>query len=348
MLTSEMKMTINRLPKAELHCHLEGTIQPATLLRLANKNGIEIPFSDEEGAIAFYQFTGWDQFVNLFLLSCSVLKTADDLETITFEVGVDAAAQGIPYKEVLFTHSHETRFGISWEEEIKGIAAGRKKAKQELGVEMRFIADIDRTMEPEDGVRLVQMANDCREAAGIIGIGLDGPEVGFPAIRHKAAFALAKQLGFHRVAHAGEGVGSESVWDALNSLDAERIDHGVRSIDDPELVEQLAQQQIPLTVCPLSNVATQFYPNLVENPVKRLLDAGVLVTLNSDDPALFGSNLLDNYYQVAEVFNLSLDEVEKLVRNGFQATFLTEAKKIAYLQELDAAISLARKEIWGE
>jgi len=345
MLDPALKTYIDQIPKTELHCHLEGAIQPATLLKLAARHGIELPFSDEAGARAFYEFTSLNQFLGIFALACSTLKTREDYETITVDLGADAAAQGIVYREVFFTYAYHDRRSIPWEEVISGIASGREKAKQQYGVEMWFIADIDRTIDPQDGVRLVEMANASRDRAGIIGIGLDSQEIDYPAKRHIPAFELAKRLGLHRVAHAGEDVGPESVWDAIQSLEVERIDHGVRSIDDPELLKYLAEKQIPLTVCPLSNVELKVYPHLAAHPVKRLTDAGVLVMLNSDDPPMFHCNVLDNFYAVTETFNLGADEIDHYARNSFKAAFLDEERKAQYLGELDQAIANLRNKL---
>jgi adenosine deaminase len=347
MLDPKMKQFIERIPKAELHCHLEGAIQPTTLIKLAARHGIALPFSDEEGARKFYEFTSLNQFLEIFALACSTLRTAADFETITFDLGEDAARQGIPYREVFFTYAYHDRRNIPWEEVVNGIAAGRAQAKKQFGVEMRFIADIDRTIDPQEAVKTVEMAYASREVADIIGVGLDSQEIGFPAKRQKPAFDRAKTLGLHRVAHAGEDVGPESVWDAIESLDAERIDHGVRSIDDPALVRLLAERQVPLTVCPLSNVELKVYPNLAAHPVKRLLDAGVLVMLNSDDPPMFHCDVLDNYFGVTDTFNLRVDEVEALARNSFRAAFLPEAEKAEYLKRFDETVAKIKAELWG-
>jgi len=339
MLDPKLKLLIENMPKTELHCHLEGSIQPATLLKLAARHAIELPFSDEEGARKFYEFTSLNQFLGIFALACSTLQTAEDFETITVDLGADAARQGIPYREVFFTYAYHDRRGIPWDEVVRGLASGRERVKKEFNVEMWFIADLDRTIDPQDGLRTVEMAHASRNQAGIIGVGLDSQEIGYPAKRQQPAFQRARQLGLHRVAHAGEDVGPESVWDAIQSLEVERIDHGVRSIDDPELVKFLAEKQIPLTVCPLSNIELKVYPSLAAHPIKKLYDAGVLVTLNSDDPPMFHCDVLDNYFGVAETFDLRREEIVQLGRNSFQAAFLSEPARAAYLQRFDDAVS---------
>ena len=346
MLSREMKQFIQRIPKAELHCHLEGSIQPRTLIELAGRHDIELPFDDEEGAAKFYEFTSLNQFLGIFALACGTLRTAEDFETITADLGADAKRQNIPYREVFFTYAYHDRRDVPWEAVVEGLASGRKINKEQHGVEMWFIADIDRTIDPEDGVRLVEMAHKSRDQAGIIGIGLDSQEIDYPARRHKPAFGRAAELGFRRVAHAGEDVGPESVWDALESLGVQRIDHGVRSIDDPKLVRHLVETQIPLTCCPVSNIALKVFPDMASHPIKRLMDAGVFVTVNSDDPPMFHTDVVNDYVQVADTFSLTAKDVEKLARNSFQATFLDTAAKARYLAQFDAEVANLRSELF--
>jgi adenine deaminase len=347
MITPQLREFIRRIPKAELHCHLEGAIQPATLITLAARHDIPLPFSDEAGAAKFYEFTSLNQFLGIFALACGTLRTAPDFETITLDLAADAARQGITYREVFFTYAYHDRRNIPWSEVVSGIAAGREKGKAQYGVDMAFIADIDRTISPEDGVRLAEMAYADRDLVPIIGIGLDSQEIDYPAQRHKPAFDLAMKLGFHRVAHAGEDVGPVSVWDALDSLHVERIDHGVRSIDSPLLIERLVKTHVPLTVCPLSNIALKVYPTLADHPFKRLMDAGIFVTINSDDPPMFHSDVVDNYEAVAETFGFGPDEIQKIARNSFAGSFLDAGTKAAYLAHFDVEAAALRKALWG-
>jgi adenosine deaminase len=347
MIMPQLEEFIRRIPKAELHCHLEGSIQPATLITLAGRHDIPLPFSDEEGAAKFFRFTSLNQFIGLAALPCETLRTAADFETITLDLAADAARQGITYREVFFTYAAHARRNIPWSEVVSGIAAGRAQGKAEYGVEMAFIADIDRTISPEDGVRLVEMAYADRSRTPIIGIGLDSQESGYPAHRHKPAFDLAAKLGLHRVAHAGEDVGPESVRDALDSLHVERIDHGVRSIEDPALIRRLAKTQLPLTVCPLSNIALKVYPTLADHPFKRLMDAGVFVTINSDDPPMFHSDVVDNYVAIAGTFGYGPDEITVIARNSFAGSFLDPETKAATLARFDAEAARLRAELWA-
>jgi adenosine deaminase len=346
MLSREMKQFIQRIPKAELHCHLEGSIQPRTLIDLAGRHDIELPFDDEEGAAKFYEFTSLNQFLEIFALACGTLRTAEDFETITADLGAGAKRQNVRYCEVFFTYAYHDRRDVPWEVVVEGLASGRKINKEQHGVEMWFIADIDRTIDPEDGVRLVEMAHNSRDEAGIIGIGLDSQEIDYPARRHKPAFGRAAELGFRRVAHAGEDVGPESVWDALESLGVQRIDHGVRSIDDPKLVRHLVETQIPLTCCPVSNIALKVFPDMASHPIKRLMDSGVFVTVNSDDPPMFHTEVVNDYVQVADTFSLTAKDIEKLARKSFQATFLDTAAKARYLAQFDAEVANLRSELF--
>jgi adenosine deaminase len=335
MHPSELKRFITQLPKAELHCHLEGSIQPARLLRLAERNGIALPFDSEEGARAFYQFDNLNQFLRIFGLACSTLRTARDFEDITVDLGADAARQGIWRREVFFTFAFHERRGIRWEETVTGIASGRRIVAQRFGVDMAFILDIDRTIPPEDGLRHVELAHADRERLPIIGVGLDAQEQGYPASRHEPAFARAAELGLHRVAHAGEDVGPESVREALDRLRVERIDHGVRAIEDRALVAHLAETRTPLTVCPASNIALKVYRDIAAHPVKQLIDAGVVVTLNSDDPPMFDTDTVNEYAQVAEHFSLGHDELIALARASLEASFAEPIEKATLLQRFD-------------
>ena len=341
MLNPELKAFIQRIPKAELHCHLEGSIQPATLLKLAARHSIELPFEDEEGAKKFFEFENLNQFIDILSLTSSTLQTAEDFKTITVEFGADAARQNITYREVFFSYDAHRQRGIPWETVIEGIAAGRTESKEQYGVEMWFIADIDRTTDPEASLQMVELAHKSREYAGIIGVGMDSKEAGNPASSHKVAFDRAKELGFRLVAHAGEDAGPESVWDAL-SMGVERIDHGVRSIEDDKLLQRLVEIQIPLTVCPVSNVQLKIFPNMAAHPIKRLMDAGVFVTVNSDDPVMFHADVVDNYLQVADTFNLTANDVEKLARNSFMAAFMDNAVKADYLERFTGKVTQLR------
>jgi adenosine deaminase len=347
MITPQMREFIHKIPKTELHVHLEGSIEPARALALAERHGCDLPLHDQASIDKFYEFTCLDQFIGIYLKICEGLQDAEDYRNIVLDLGADSKAQNIPYREVFFTLTSPGFWERPIEAVVEGLAAGRQEVKEKYGVEFWFIADIIRNMEPEAGPKVVEAAYRVRDELGIIGIGLDASEKGHPAHKHKAGFDRARELGFHLVAHAGEDEGAESVWDALNSLKVERIDHGVRSIEDPKLVEHLAKIRMPLTTCPVSNIALKVFPDMKHHSVKKLMDAGCFVTINSDDPPMFHGNLVENYLQVADTFDLTVDEIVKLARNGFEATFMEPAKKVTYLQRFDQEVKSLRKQIFA-
>ena len=334
MIDPELKKLIQKLPKAENHLHFEGAVEPTTLLALAERNKIKLPFSDVEGAKKLYDFNSLNHFLEAFALACSTLCTAEDFASVALDLGADSQRQGIVYRELMFTYAYHQRRDIPLEVVLEGLIEGRRKVKERYGVEFRYIADIDRTISPEASLAYVERLAEYKDKARIVAIGLDSQEFGYPAALHQAAYKRASELGFHLTAHAGEDVGPESVWDAVQNLKVDRIDHGVRSVEDPKLVELLKQKQIPLTVCPLSNVDLKVYPSLDKHPVKEMLDLGLLVSLNSDDPPFFHSDLLDNYVGVTDTFNLSADEISALAVNGYRASYLSESEKADYIGKL--------------
>lgn len=334
-LAASRRAFIERIPKAELHCHLEGVIDPATALDLAAKNDVDLPFDSVVAAREFLDVGSLEAFLHAAGAFAKTLQTPADVERVTVELGADAARQTVPYREVFVGYTPHERRGLSWDALVDGIAAGRAQAKAEYGVELRFIPCVTRTVEPAVGVELVERAHTAAEEIGLVGIGLAGPEQGYPAHRQAAAFERAAELGLNRVAHAGEDAGPGSVWDALLALDVDRIDHGVRAAEDDILVDYLANTGIPLTTCPVSNVELNVYPDLSAHPVVALHEEGVVVTVNSDDPPLFGADLTENYVRVAEVFDLSAADLLTLARNSFEAAFCDAAQTRAYLEDLE-------------
>jgi len=310
-LTDAKAEFVEQLPKAEIHVHLEGAIQPATVIDLADRNDVDLPFETVEEAREYYEFDGLAEFLEVFALACSTLQTPADFERVTVDLAADAARQNIPYREVFFTYAYHESRGVPWETVVEGIASGREIA---------------------------------REEASILGIGLDSQEQGYPAHRHQPAFDRAGELGFKRLAHAGEDVGPGSVWDALVALDVDRIDHGVRSVEDEILLEYLDHEAVPLTTCPVSNVALDVYPEIADHPIGEFLDRGLNVSINSDDPPMFHADLTENFKRVTSTFDLSTDEIVTLARNSFEATFIRDGKKQMYLDELEETAASLRPE----
>ena len=337
-MDDKLRSFIEAIPKAELHVHLDS-VDPVLMLRFAERNGVQLPFSDVEGARRWYQFNNLEQFLDKWKITTTVLQTEEDYYEVALELGRDMDLQNIVRRETMFTYAaaHEAR-GVPLETVVNGLAAGRRDVMREYDVDLYFLADIDRTISPERSLAYVNTIADHAQDTGIIGIGLDCQEIGYPAALHKAAFARAGELGFRRSAHSGEEyvAGTETIWSAIQDLHVDRIDHGNQGIRDAKLVDYLVETGLPLTLCPLSNVAIGIYPDLAAHPVKQLIDRGVTVTINSDDPPFFDANLNENFLQLAEVFELGAADIAALVRNGFTCCFAGDAEKQAYLARLDA------------
>lgn len=327
---------IQTLPKAELHLHVEGgSMYPELALELAQRNHLTLPFHDAESAKEFYAFTSLDQFISILRTTVATLNTAEDYHDAIVRIGKQQAAANVTYQELFFTPG--LRPTVPLEAIIEGLASGREKARSLYGVETRFIADIDRTLPTAQGIAMVDAIHPHRDRAAIIGIGLDCQENGYPPSRHAPAFARAAELGFRRTAHAGEDGPPAYIWEALNLCHVERIDHGVRAIEDPALVRHLADTQVPLTVCPISNILLRVFPHIEAHSVKQLIDAGCLVTLNSDDPPMFNCDIRDEFKTVAETFQLTSEDIIRIARAGWESSFLEPQEKARYLATFDQA-----------
>jgi aminodeoxyfutalosine deaminase len=333
-----------RMPKIELHIHLEGSIQPGTLLKLAHRNQIRLPAEDETSLVEIYRFSNFDKFLETYLLITSCLRTPDDYRLIAYEYGCECARQNIHYAEVTFTiETNMSITGLSWQEILKGLNAGRDQAHKEFGVWWQWIFDIVRNV-PDTQETVLNIALAAREM-GVIALGLGGSENGFPPELFIDTFNQAKEMHLHRVPHAGEIAGSQSVWSALKLLHAERIGHGVRSIEDPELIEYLRTNSIPLEICPTSNVCLKVYPDYAHHPLRKLWDAGVLLTVNSDDPPMFNTDLTNEYKVLVNEFSFSQSELEQISLNAIQASFLSQREKQILVQEFkDEFVELSKSE----
>ncbi len=317
----------HRMPKVELHIHLEGSIRPATLLQLARRNGVSLPAQDVEGLRDFYRFRDFGHFIEIYNIITGCLHTPDDYCLIAYEFGSDCARQNIRYAEVTFTVATNTKYnGLDWHVILKGLNTGRDQARAEFGVDWGWVFDICRGDDPETQDQIIEIALAARDQ-GVVALGLGGSEAEFPAELFKRTFERARQAGLPRVPHAGEHAGPEDIWDALHLLHADRLGHGVRCVEDPALVEYLRERQVPLEVCPTSNVCLGVYPDYAAHPLRRLWDAGLLVTVNSDDPALFGADLNREYEVLVDHFGFSAGELEQVSLNGLHASFLPEPDK---------------------
>lgn len=334
------------MPKVELHVHLEGAIRPATLLQLAQRNGVRLPAQDVEGLQDFYRFRNFDHFVQIYLTITSCLRTPDDYRLIAYEFGSDCARQHIRYAEVTFTMVTNTRLtGLPWQTILAGLNDGRAQARAEFGVDWRWVFDINRN-NPETQDQVVRIALAARDH-GVVALGLGGTEAEFPPELFTQAFGQAYQAGLPRVPHAGETAGPRSMWSALQLLHADRLGHGVRCVEDPALMNHLHERQVPLEICPTSNVRLDVYPDYGAHPLRRLWDEGLLVTINSDDPPMFGTDLNHEYEALVDHFGFSADELEQVSLNALQASFLAPTDKTRMEAKFRAEFARLREDMQG-
>ena len=311
--------------KAELHLHLEGTLEPETIFRLADRNRIRLPYADVSELAARYEFTDLQSFLDLYYANMAVLQSAEDFFEMTEAYLARAAVAGVRHAEVhLDPQAHLVR-GIALETIMEGVSAALESAEHRHGVSTGLIIAMLRDHSAESAMKTL----DAVLALGtpIIGIGLDSTEIGISPSKFVDVFAKAQALGLHRVAHAGEEGPPDNIWQALDLLKAERIDHGIRSMEDEALVSRLANQRIPLTVCPLSNVRLKVVDSVLAHPLPEMMRRGLLVTVNSDDPAYFGGYVDDNFAALDRTFGLTDEEEATLARNSITASFLDDARK---------------------
>jgi adenine deaminase len=330
---------VRSLPKAELHLHIEGTLEPEMLLALGRRNGVDLPCSTAEECRAKYRFHDLQHFLDLYYEGVAVLVTEQDFYDLTTAYIRRVAADGARHVEVFFDPQSHVPRGVSFETVVGGITRALREGEAEYGVSWRLIMCFLRDRPAAEALRMLELALPHRDA--IVGVGLDSAEVGHPPAEFGEVYRRAREAGFVTVAHAGEEGPPRYISDALDLLGARRIDHGVAAIQDPALMRRLADEAVPLTVCPLSNLELQVTPVLAEHPLKRLLDAGIVVTVNSDDPAYFGGYLLDNYLAVKRALGLSRDDLAQLARNSITASLLPRARKVELEAEIDEVAARA-------
>jgi len=317
---------VREMPKVELHVHLEGSIAPATLLTLAQRNGVALPADDAAGLREFYRFTDFDHFIQVYIAISKCLQTLDDFALIAYEFGVEMARQRIRYAEVTFTpHTSVANTGLPFREILGALNEGRRRAGEEFGVQFQWVLDIVRD-DPDSRFQVAEWASSAIDQ-GVVGFGLGGTEKGHPPEWFADAYDVAREAGLHSVPHAGEVAGPESVWGAIRALGAERLGHGVRSVEDPALVEYLMEHQVPLEVCPTSNLCLGVYSSYGEHPIRWLWDRGIYVTVNSDDPPMFNTNLVGEYQALAEHLGFDDADLARLSLNAIEASFLPAETK---------------------
>jgi len=322
------------MPKVELHVHLEGSIRPETLLDLAARNEVELPARTVTELREWYAFRDFDHFVEVYLAAANCIRTPADVERIASDFLEGQAAQNVLHSEVTYTASTQRMLaGIPLDDQLEAINRARARAERDHGVTMSLTIDYPRHLDPDEFVEVAHWAVE-NMSRGVTALGLGGPEVGFPPGLFTRAFDVAREAGLPSVPHAGETEGPESIRGALRELDAVRIGHGVRCLEDPDLVAELRERQIPLEVCPTSNVCLGVAPSFAEHPLPHLLDAGLYVTLNSDDPPMFGTTLTDEYLEAASAFGLDRSTIQHLVLNAARATFLEAVDQQALVNRI--------------
>ena len=315
----DIKEYIRSLPKAELHLHIEGSLEPELMMKLAKRNKIEIPFSSVEEIKNAYNFSNLQDFLNIYYQGAAVLIKEEDFFDLTWEYLLRAKEDGIVHTEIFFDPQTHTDRGISFETVINGITNALKKGKEELGITNHLIMCFLRHLPEEDAFRTLEMAIPFKHL--IKAVGLDSSEVGHPPSKFERVFKKATDEGFLTVAHAGEEGPAEYIWEALKLLNVKRVDHGVRCMEDTHLVNYLVENKIPLTVCPLSNIKLRVFDEMKDHNLKKMLDVGLNVMINSDDPAYFGGYLVENYYQCYQDLNLTKEDLRKLSQNSIDACF---------------------------
>ena len=324
---------IDGLPKAELHLHIEGTLEPEMMLDLATRNKVALPYGSVEEVREAYDFDCLQDFLDVYFLGMSVLVGERDFHDLTVAYLEKVAAQGVRHVEIFFDAQAHTGRGIAFETVLDGICSGLEAGRRDFAITSKLILCFLRHL-PE-ALAFETLASARRHREHIFGVGLDSTEIGNPPLKFSRVFAEAREAGFVAVAHAGEEGPASYVAEALDALGIERLDHGNRALDDPALVARLVRQQTPLTMCPMSNFRLKVIPSLKSCPVKTALDAGLLVTVNSDDPSYFGGYINQNYKAVRHALDLAETDMVGLARNSFAGSFLTAGEKQSYLDEVE-------------
>ncbi|MBI2772615.1 MAG: adenosine deaminase [Burkholderiales bacterium] len=321
------------MPKAELHIHIEGSLEPELIFRLAQRNGVALPYASVEELRKAYAFSNLQSFLDIYYAGASVLITEQDFHDMAQAYLRRAAADNVVHAEIFFDPQTHTARGVGMDTVINGLHRACAEAQAESGITASLILCFLRHLSEEEAFETLEQALPHRDK--FIGVGLDSSEVGHPPEKFAKVFARCRELGLHLVAHAGEEGPPAYVWTALDLLKVERIDHGVQSIKDPALMARLVKDRIPLTVCPLSNLKLCVFPKLEEHNIGRLLEAGIVATINSDDPAYFGGYLNDNFLQTFAATGLTLQQAYQLAANSFEASFADASVKRRYNDLLD-------------
>jgi adenosine deaminase len=332
-----VKAFIHGIPKAEIHIHIEGALEPELMFEIAAKNGCQLPFESVAEIRRAYKFTDLQSFLDIYFQGAQVLLDEEDFYRLTWAYLQKAAEQNVRHTEIFFDPQTHTTRGIQFETVVRGIHRALTDAGRQLDLSSKLIMCFLRHLSVADAMKTLEEALVFKDL--ITGVGLDSSESGFPPEKFTSVFDRAHQEGFKTVAHAGEEGPAEYIWQALKLLKVERIDHGVRCVEDADLVEYLVQTQVPLTVCPLSNIKLGVFDHLGQHNLMQMLKLGLCVTVNSDDPAYFGGYIEENLWALHEALGMDSQNIYKLAHNSFRASFLDPAEKKKYLDELDEFVS---------
>jgi adenosine deaminase len=331
---TDLDAFIAGLPKAELHMHIEGSLEPELMFALARRNGIEIPYDDVEAVRAAYSFSNLQDFLDIYYQGANVLQAAADFRALAMAYFDRVAADNVVHAEIFFDPQTHTDRGISFDTVMEGLTAGMDEAEAKHGITSRLILCFLRHLDEEAAFTTLEQAKPW--LGRIEGVGLDSSELGHPPEKFARVFAAAASLGLKRVAHAGEEGPPAYVWEALDLLGIDRLDHGNRSLEDPALVDRLVREQMTLTVCPLSNLKLCVVTDMDAHPIDAMLGAGLRATINSDDPAYFGGYMNDNYRAAAAGRGLTRAQLVTLAKNSFLGSFLSEQEIAAHVAKVDA------------
>lgn len=332
-MSGNIKQFIEGLPKAELHLHLEGSLEPEQMFEFASRNNIEIPFKSIDEVKKAYQFSKLQDFLDIYYTGMNVLQTEQDFYDLTGNYLTKVASENTKHVEVFFDPQGHTERGVPFKTAVTGIHNALTEVGGKLGVTFKLIMCFLRHLDEDSAIETLNQAAPFRHL--IMGVGLDSSELGNPPSKFEKVFKLAKEQGYKLVAHAGEEGPVEYIYEALDLLNVDRIDHGNRCMDDPALVGRIAKDKIALTVCPLSNLKLCVVTDMVDHPMKKMLNAGLIATINSDDPSYFGGYMNDNYLSTAKALNLSIDDLIQLAKNGFIGSFLAQNEIDGYLAQID-------------
>lgn len=333
------------IPKAELHIHIEGSLEPELIFELAQRNGVSMAYASVEALRAAYAFTDLQSFLDIYYAGASVLLKEQDFHDMAWAYFLRAKADHVIHAELFFDPQTHTARGVPMAAVIDGLSGACRRAEAELGISSALILCFLRHLSEAEAFATLEAALPYREQ--VIGVGLDSSELGHPPEKFERVFAHCRELGLKVVAHAGEEGPPEYIWQAIDRLRVQRIDHGVAAIQDPLLMAELAHTRLPLTVCPLSNLKLRVVNDLRDHPLKKMLDAGLCVTVNSDDPAYFGGYMNANFGQITEALGLSRDDVIALAKNSFEASFIGAERRAACLGKIRAVVGAAGRDPAG-